>query len=118
MSSMEVVGQETRSRGWQGCEKVAGAARDDSHRLEMHRRALSSWRSQNLSLKQLPRTIRSLLDESGAALGSTVTVNGWVRSIRRQKAIAFITVNDGSSVNSIQVVAPREVAQEYVCPTS
>src|SRR3989440_2378615 len=42
-----------------------------------------------------------------AAVGSDVTVQGWVRTRRDSKGgFSFITVNDGSSFDSIQVVAP------------
>jgi len=34
-----------------------------------------------------------------------VTVNGWVRSRRGAKSVAFIAVNDGSIIHTIQVVA-------------
>lgn len=38
-------------------------------------------------------------------LGTTVTVNGWVRTRRDSKNVVFIAVNDGSIIHSIQVVA-------------
>jgi asparaginyl-tRNA synthetase len=37
--------------------------------------------------------------------GITVTARGWVRTRRGNKNIAFIALNDGSTINSIQVVA-------------
>jgi len=37
--------------------------------------------------------------------GITVNAKGWVRTRRGNKNIAFIAVNDGSTINSIQVVA-------------
>ena len=37
--------------------------------------------------------------------GNEFTVKGWVRTKRASKNVAFITVNDGSTVDSIQVVA-------------
>ncbi|KKP35870.1 MAG: Asparagine-tRNA ligase [candidate division TM6 bacterium GW2011_GWF2_32_72] len=37
-------------------------------------------------------------------IGKELTVKGWVRSVRDQKAFAFIIINDGSSVEGIQVV--------------
>lgn len=36
--------------------------------------------------------------------GSTVNVKGWVRTKRDNKAIVFIALNDGSTINNIQVV--------------
>ncbi|HSU19650.1 MAG TPA: OB-fold nucleic acid binding domain-containing protein, partial [Acidobacteriaceae bacterium] len=57
----------------------------------------------------LPPTIRELL--SGAAEpGSTVTVQGWVRTRRSSKAgVSFINVSDGSCFAAIQVVAGQEL---------
>ncbi|KAM7412731.1 hypothetical protein PAMA_020213 [Pampus argenteus] len=46
---------------------------------------------------------------SGAELGANVTVQGWVRSVRPQKANLFLNVNDGSSLQSLQVVASSEL---------
>ncbi|KAM4567035.1 asparaginyl-tRNA synthetase [Odontesthes bonariensis] len=42
---------------------------------------------------------------SGAELGENVKVQGWVRSVRPQKTNTFLHVNDGSSLQSLQVVA-------------
>jgi len=41
--------------------------------------------------------------ESG--IGNTINIKGWVRTKRGNKNVAFIAVNDGSTINSIQVVA-------------
>ncbi len=38
-----------------------------------------------------------------APLDSVARVRGWVRSVRKQKGLTFVEVNDGSSVKSIQV---------------
>jgi asparaginyl-tRNA synthetase len=38
-------------------------------------------------------------------LGTPVCIKGWVRTRRGNKQVAFIAVNDGSTVHSIQVVA-------------
>jgi len=43
-----------------------------------------------------------------AAIGSTVTIKGWVRTRRDSKAgISFLQVHDGSCFEPIQVVAPQ-----------
>ena len=39
-----------------------------------------------------------------AATGETVTVKGWVRTKRGNKNVAFIALNDGSTIHNIQVV--------------
>lgn len=55
-----------------------------------------------------PRTpIKELLSCNGAK--DSVTVCGWVRTIRRSKEVSFIELNDGSSQQSLQIVAPQEL---------
>ncbi len=40
--------------------------------------------------------------------GSEVTVMGWVRTKRGSKAVNFIALNDGSTINNVQIVADVE----------
>ncbi|MBM3893301.1 asparagine--tRNA ligase [Candidatus Dependentiae bacterium] len=37
-------------------------------------------------------------------IDTTITIKGWVRSVRSQKEFSFITVNDGSTFNGLQLV--------------
>ncbi|XP_049432248.1 probable asparagine--tRNA ligase, mitochondrial [Epinephelus fuscoguttatus] len=46
---------------------------------------------------------------SGAELGAKIKVQGWVHSVRQQKANLFLHVNDGSSLQSLQIVASSEL---------
>ena len=46
--------------------------------------------------------IKELL--SSRDFGSEITSKGWVRTKRGNKNIAFIALNDGSTINNIQVV--------------
>ena len=39
------------------------------------------------------------------AFGAEITIKGWVRTKRGNKNVAFIALNDGSSIHNIQVVA-------------
>ncbi|MCQ2375507.1 MAG: asparagine--tRNA ligase [Salinivirgaceae bacterium] len=39
------------------------------------------------------------------AVGSEVVVMGWVRTKRDSKTVVFIAINDGSTINNVQVVA-------------
>jgi asparaginyl-tRNA synthetase len=41
---------------------------------------------------------------SQADLGKTVTIKGWIRSVRNQKTFSFIVVNDGSNLAGLQVI--------------
>lgn len=36
--------------------------------------------------------------------GNPVLIKGWVRTVRKQKTLAFVEVNDGSNMNGIQCV--------------
>jgi asparaginyl-tRNA synthetase len=54
---------------------------------------------------RLRPTIRQILG-SDVATGSAerVEVNGWVKSIRRQKRVAFAAISDGSTEHGLQAV--------------
>lgn len=41
-------------------------------------------------------------------IGQEITVMGWVRTKRASKNVAFIALNDGSTINNLQVVADTE----------
>ena len=56
------------------------------------------------------RELRARAQERG---GSTVTVGGWVRTIRDSKNLAFMELNDGSCFGSLQVVVPRDTNPDY-----
>ncbi|MDO4537342.1 MAG: OB-fold nucleic acid binding domain-containing protein, partial [Coriobacteriales bacterium] len=49
--------------------------------------------------------------------GATITVAGWLRSVRDMKQVAFVTVNDGSCFRDLQVVLNRAefAAYDEVC---
>lgn len=42
------------------------------------------------------------------SFGSTIDIKGWVRTIRGNKYVNFIHMNDGSTIHNIQVVADTE----------
>lgn len=49
--------------------------------------------------------------------GTTVTIKGWVRTRRGNKTVSFIALNDGSTINNIQVVADNEkFGDDYLKP--
>lgn len=49
-------------------------------------------------------TIRQLYKSTEDFAGKTVTVGGWVRSIRASKSFGFITLSDGTFFETLQVV--------------
>jgi len=62
----------------------------------------------------MDRTLVKAIYESPEAFsGRTITVGGWVRSLRDSKAFGFIDLNDGSCFKSIQVVFEREKVANY-----
>ena len=54
--------------------------------------------------------IKSLLKTK--AVGQEVCVKGWVRTRRGSKNVSFIALNDGSTINNIQIVAEGEYFKE------
>ena len=65
-----------------------------------------------------PPTIGSLLNPHGTSStendGKVLTVSGFVRSVRRQKKIAFVAIGDGSTLDPLQVVLDPKETHGYV----
>ena len=49
-------------------------------------------------------TVNALLADPDKYIGTEVDVKGWVRSRRGNKNVAFIALNDGSSIKNVQIV--------------
>lgn len=50
-----------------------------------------------------------------AEVGSQLLVKGWVRTKRQNKNVAFIALNDGSTINNLQLVAdPSEISEDIL----
>ena len=58
-------------------------------------------------------TIKKILQQNDK-IGETLTVQGWVRTKRDTKDIAFIALNDGSCLGNIQIIADKAVIQEDI----
>lgn len=64
-------------------------------------------------MDKLKRTkIKTLLHSSD--FGKMVNVKGWVRTKRTSKNVAFITLNDGSTIHNIQIVVDLNVFGENI----
>lgn len=51
------------------------------------------------------------------AFGTTVNVKGWVRTRRGSKQVNFIALNDGSTINNVQIVVEVDkFGEEYLKP--
>lgn len=53
--------------------------------------------------------IAKLLQQKDASQ-QEIEINGWIRSVRKQKRIAFAALGDGSTIDSIQAVLKPEQA--------
>lgn len=49
-------------------------------------------------------------------VGKQVTVCGWVRTSRNSKSVAFIEINDGTSLKNVQVVVDKSTDSDYKEP--
>uniref|UniRef100_A0A8B7UKX8 Probable asparagine--tRNA ligase, mitochondrial n=1 Tax=Castor canadensis TaxID=51338 RepID=A0A8B7UKX8_CASCN len=58
-------------------------------------------------------SVRDALRARGAS-GERVKVQGWIRSARSQKEVLFLHVNDGSSLESLQVVADSSFDKNWL----
>ncbi|MFQ3579710.1 MAG: OB-fold nucleic acid binding domain-containing protein, partial [Bacteroidales bacterium] len=54
--------------------------------------------------------IKKILDS--ANIGKTITAKGWVRTRRGNKQVQFITLNDGSTIHNLQIVADGQAFPE------
>ena len=57
--------------------------------------------------------IAQLYADAESLGGQTVTVAGWVKSVRDMKNFGFVTLNDGSCFKDLQVVMNREALANY-----
>ncbi len=56
-------------------------------------------------MKDIKRiTVKKLLAEGSALVGSIVDVKGWVRTRRGNKNVQFVALNDGTTIKNIQIV--------------
>ncbi|XP_050189724.1 probable asparagine--tRNA ligase, mitochondrial isoform X1 [Myiozetetes cayanensis] len=78
--------------------------------------ARGGWRAVR-RCASLPRAVRlRVRDALGAREpAEAVRVQGWVRSVRSQKEVLFLHINDGSSLEHLQVVADSSLENKLVC---
>jgi len=90
------------------CKEWSGP--DSSYSLAMIIRRLFSTARPGLSLSP---TIRQLLD-SRPGIERIITVSGWIKSVRRQKNVAFAAITDGSDAKGIQAVLLKGTNDELL----
>src|SRR5947207_3352194 len=59
-----------------------------------------------MDYKARTKISRILIDDA-VPVDTTVIILGWVRTVRSSKEVAFIEINDGSSMKNIQGVIQR-----------
>jgi len=57
--------------------------------------------------------IRQLYEQYNSLNGKTVTVGGWVRSVRDVKEFGFVDLNDGTSFKGVQLVFTKQNCPNY-----
>ncbi|KAF8075845.1 asparaginyl-tRNA synthetase [Lyophyllum atratum] len=67
-------------------------------------RRFASSLSANPASFKLPPTIKQLLASPASPDAPAITVSGWIKSIRRQKNVAFAVLTDGSAPQGLQAV--------------
>jgi len=60
----------------------------------------------------LKHNIASLISEK--PINTEISVNAWVRTHRNSKSVSFIAINDGSTINNIQVVVEDLYDEEFL----
>ncbi|MCM1369081.1 MAG: asparagine--tRNA ligase [Candidatus Amulumruptor caecigallinarius] len=53
-------------------------------------------------------TVREIFTDSSRHIGRKVDVKGWVRTRRGNKHVQFVALNDGSTINNLQIVFDAE----------
>lgn len=59
---------------------------------------------QSTTTNTSPKILRRVKTVDAAPSEGDVSIKGWVRTVRKQKTLAFVEVNDGSSLSGIQCV--------------
>ena len=65
--------------------------------------------------RRLPPTIRQILAQEPEPQ-AILSVTGHIKSVRKQKRVAFAAVNDGSCPEGLQAVLSPDDAQAFVVP--
>lgn len=59
------------------------------------------------------KKIAQLLEKPDSFINQEVTISGWIQSVRVQKSFFFITINDGSSFASMQIIGDEKNLHNY-----
>lgn len=91
-----------------------GTASPYTHALSPCRpRCSSTFCSTNIAELLRPSPLSSSSQRSPPD-GGTLTINGYVRTVRKQKRIAFAAIGDGSTLQTVQAVLAPQLAEGSV----
>jgi asparaginyl-tRNA synthetase len=92
-----------------------------SRRAPVAPSALATWhRGRRCISSSSPTTIASLLSSTPPQAhpsSGDLTLNGFVRTVRKQKRVAFAAIGDGSSMQTAQAILTPEQADGSVADT-
>ncbi|KAI1851417.1 hypothetical protein JX266_003492 [Neoarthrinium moseri] len=82
-----------------------------SKRPLAHRLFQTTWRTAKAFKSTTPENVAGLLRWEPSEPVSGVEINGYVRSVRAQKKHHFVSLGDGTTINSLQAVVPADQAE-------
>lgn len=71
------------------------------------------YKTSSMPVSTVAQLLKSNAPASSASQDGLVTVNGFVRTVRKQKRVAFAAIGDGTTVEAVQCVLTPEQAKEY-----
>ncbi|KAH8727118.1 mitochondrial carrier domain-containing protein [Phaeosphaeriaceae sp. PMI808] len=89
---------------------IAAASAQTS--LPCRPRCSSTFSPNNIAEILRPSAVQLTSLRTAPADGETLTVKGYVRSVRKQKRIAFAAIGDGSTLQTVQAVLTPQLAEE------
>ena len=89
----------SRNNNLDFCYSGAAWCREARSLLWMSTSSLASASADSTVLRRV-----KAVDATEATDGDSVLIKGWVRTVRKQKTLAFVEVNDGSNMSGIQCV--------------
>ncbi|XPS68722.1 Asparagine--tRNA ligase [Ascochyta lentis] len=86
--------------------------------LAHHSRQSSTFRPTNIAELLRPASPLSSAPQRELPENETLTVHGYVRSVRKQKRVAFAVIGDGSTLQTVQAVLSPQLAEDLSTGTA
>jgi asparaginyl-tRNA synthetase len=93
----------------------AGNAAASAQALPLCRpRCSSTFCPSNIAELLRPSSLQPVSQPPSITDGQTLKVNGYVRTVRKQKRVAFAAIGDGSTLQTVQAVLTPQLAEGSV----